>query len=115
MRGGKKASAKLFRNAPRPWFVFIFLLSSKKKNELEAASSTAHSFALLKDNELPVPIAFALAFFFSISHAEFYAVNSWNAQLDKRKRQSGSLPCSPLPEHECITATCIEPLGFLFA
>ena len=27
---GKKASAKLFRNAPRPWFVFIFLLSSKK-------------------------------------------------------------------------------------
>ena len=45
--------------------------------------------------------------------AEFYAINSWNALLDKRKRQSGSLPCSPLetsyikrkrplPEHDAL-------------
>ena len=55
----KKNVSKALPQCARPWFVFIFLLSSK--NELEAASSTAHSFALLKDNELLVPMAFALA------------------------------------------------------
>ena len=72
----KRALAKLFRNAPRPWFVFIFLLSSKKKkNGLEAASSTAHSFALFKYDELPVPMAFCACIFF-LSRAKFYAVRS---------------------------------------
>ena len=55
---------------------FYFFFSSK--NQLDAASSTAHSFALLKDNELPVPMAFALAFFlfFFLFRAQLYAVNS---------------------------------------
>ena len=100
--------------------LYLFLL----KNELEAASSTVHFFALLKGNKLSMTIAFVLAFF--LSRAEFYVVSSSNAQLDKWKRQSDSLPCSPLEtsylrckhplsEHECITATCLEPLGFLFS
>ena len=54
-------SAKLFRNARKPRFIFSFLLSFFFRNEQEDASSTVHSFALLKDNELPVPMAFALA------------------------------------------------------
>ena len=43
--------------------IFPFL---KKRNELEAASSTVHSFASLKSNEVPVPMAFALASSFSL-------------------------------------------------
>ena len=66
----------LFRNAPRPRFVFIFFsFLFSLKNELEAASSTARFFALLNGNELPMPITF-LSCFSVLSRAEFYAVNS---------------------------------------
>ena len=59
MRGKKKAPMKFFRSAPRPGSYFLsFFLSSR--NERETASSTTHSFALLKGNELPVPMTFAL-------------------------------------------------------
>ena len=58
---------KLFRNACKPRLIFSFYLSFfKKRNELEAASSTVHSFASLKGNEVPVPMAFALASSFSL-------------------------------------------------
>ena len=73
---GEKASMNLFRNAPRPRFVFIFFsFLFSLKNELEAASSTARFFALLNGNELPMPITF-LSCFSVLSRAEFYAVNS---------------------------------------
>ena len=71
----RKASAKLFRNAPRPRFFFLVISS---KNQLEAASSATHSFALLKDDKFPVLMAFALAFFFFffLFRAQLYAANS---------------------------------------
>ena len=36
-RGGGKASIKLFRNAPRPWFVFFVSPCFFFRNELETA------------------------------------------------------------------------------
>ena len=123
MRRNKKRQQSSFAMCLGLGSSFYFFSS---KNQLDAASSTAHSFALLKDNELPVPMAFALAFFFFflLFRAQLYAVNSWNAQVEKRKRQPGSLPCSPLEasnvrrkhplsEHKCTAGTCIEPLDFL--
>ena len=47
-------------------------------------------FCLAQTQRVASANGFCSCFFF-LFRAEFYAVNSWNAQLDKRKRQSGSL------------------------
>ena len=116
--GGKKAF-KLFRNARKSRFIFSFFLWKW----MGGRQLYRQLLCLAQRQWITNAYSFCSRFPFPF-RAEFYAVNSWNVQLNKWKRQFGSLLSSsletsnvsrkhPLPEHECITAACIEPPDFL--